>query len=187
MPQTPLTPEIRHIVSNALTAALAQCEAAGVPRSLALECLASEAAGRNRVAYASAVHGNNSVLENFAREARRTAYGPHRDRVAHHKAAAGWLMEKHGVRVGEVALVYGWAQPREILIESVELHMRSIGDHSKYDVVLNGPSPGVKTQTPERHVVPMNTNIVPHAASARMTALFGNRLTKNPVPAQAVA
>lgn len=39
------------------------------------------------------------------------------DQAGHRDACLAWLKAKHGVEIGDVVDVYGWAQPREILID----------------------------------------------------------------------
>lgn len=39
------------------------------------------------------------------------------DSAGHREACLAWLLAKHGVRLGDTVEVYGWAKPREILLD----------------------------------------------------------------------
>ena len=44
-----------------------------------------------------------------------------KDATAYKEACLAWLDAKYGVKLGDTILAYGWAQPREILLENFEI------------------------------------------------------------------
>ena len=49
-----------------------------------------------------------------------------KDDSGYRSALNQWLMEAHGVKIGDTVAVHGWAKPREVCIDSVELTWRCV-------------------------------------------------------------
>lgn len=99
-------------------------------------------------------------------------------------ASEAWLLAKHGLRIGDVASVYGWTQPREILLEEFELSWRSHGTDDEEGLsdcflYITGPtSTNVRSTSPDSHIVPHDCRLAKTTPSRKLQDKFSERLAR---------
>jgi hypothetical protein len=98
------------------------------------------------------------------------------DKAGHRAACLAWLEAKHGVRLGDTALVYGWSVPREILLDDFVIDFKKDESLSHGFMWFTGPtSHAPKGKPPEYQGQSMDYAVHKTQPSAKLRAMFPQR------------
>lgn len=100
------------------------------------------------------------------------------DTAGHKAASEAWLLAKHGVRIGDVVEVFGWKQPREILLDEFFIEWTNFRDDYEDGFLwFSGPTSfSDKGRVPSRQGAPLDTVIrVRERAGDKLRRTFPER------------
>lgn len=124
-----------------------------------------------------------------AEEAQRIEEAPHNahlqraydaqlagDKATHKLACLDWLESKHGVHLGDTVLVYGWVEPREILLDDFIINWSDDRNLDEGFMWLTGPTSHVaKGKNPSELGQLMRHAISKTTPSKKLMRMFPHR------------